>query len=211
MSTEVDRENIHDYTLELRRRLLRGCQNNILEPHFAMIALQHDWPRRPFGAVERASGDSRYLFFVDQCLAIEDDSQLASDQCDFVLLPLARFLRRVHLRNQEAIDRAHASDLCRFAEVIEDLSLVAAAQVNAAVALFDELEFHRQLEILEFLLRDDVDAALTVGHRPVFDAPASFAFLRTQLPSRQVLAVEELDRRAPFRIRFRFERRRADA
>src|SRR5262245_46483561 len=142
MSTEVDRENIHDYTLELRRRLLRGCQNNILEPHFAMVALQHDWPRRPFGAVERASGDPRYLFFVDQRLAIEDDCQLASDQGDFVLLPLAGLLRRVQLRNQEAIDRTHSRDLRRFAEVIEDLRLVAAPQVNSAVALFDEFEFH---------------------------------------------------------------------
>src|SRR5262245_31415407 len=191
--------------------LLRGSQNDIPEPHLAVIALEHDRPRRPFGAVERAAGDPWYLFFVNHCLAVERDGKLASDQGDLVLLPLAGLFRRVHLRSEESVQPAHAVALRLLAVIVLDLRFIAAAQVNAAVALFDDLEFEAELEVLELLFSDDVNAALAVGHRAVFDAPASFAFFRTQLPSRQVLAVEDLDRGVPFRIGFGFERGRSDA
>src|SRR5262249_14194766 len=144
------------------------------------------------------------------CLAIEDEGQLAADQGDLVFLPFAGLLRRVHLGNDEAINRPHSRNLSRFAEVIEDLRLVATAQGDATVALVDELEFQREFKVLELLVGDYVDAALVVRHRAIFDAPAPFALFRTKLPARQVFAIEELDRRAPFRIRFRFERGGSD-
>jgi hypothetical protein len=43
-------------------QLLRRCQNDIPEPDLAVIASERDRPRRPFGAVERAAGDPRYLY-----------------------------------------------------------------------------------------------------------------------------------------------------
>src|SRR5215510_15550117 len=127
-----------------RRRqfaLFRGSQNDISEPHLAVIALEHERPRRLFGAVERASGDPRYLFLVNHCLAVERDGPLASDQSDLVLLPLAGLLRRVHLRSEESVQPAHAVTLRLLAVIVLDLRFIAAAQVNAAVALFDDLEF----------------------------------------------------------------------
>src|SRR6266540_1635240 len=198
--------------------LFRGSQNDIPEPHLAVIALEHDRPRRLFGAVERASGDPRYLFFVNHCLVVERDGQLTSDQSDLVLLPLTGLFRRVHLRSKEPVQPAHAVTLRLLAVSVFDLRFIAAAQVNAAVAgqyavdlRVGEFEFEAELEVPELLFGDDVDTALAVGHRAVFDAPASFALFRTQLPSRQVFAVEELDRGAPFRIGFGFERGRSDA
>src|SRR5262249_50511788 len=95
--------------------LLRGRQSNIPEPNFAVIALEHDRPRRPFGAVERASGDPWYLFFVNHCLVVERDSYLTSDQCDLVLLPFAGLPGRIQLRSEESIYRTHSRDLRRFA------------------------------------------------------------------------------------------------
>src|SRR5262245_40352734 len=172
-----------------------------------MVALEHDRPRLLFGAVERAAGDPRYLFFVDHCLAVERDGQSASDQGDLVLLPLPGLLRGVHLRSEETVKPAHAVALRLLAVIVFDLRLVAAAQVNAAVTgpsavglRVGEFEFEAELEVPELLFSDDVNAALAVGHRAVFDAPASFAFFGAKLPSSQVFAVEELDRGAPFRI-----------
>src|SRR5688500_15646657 len=75
--------------------LFRGRQYDIPEPDLAMIALEHDRPGRPLGAVQGASGDSRRFFFVDHRLAVERDGQLAPDQSDLVFLPLAGLFRRV--------------------------------------------------------------------------------------------------------------------
>src|SRR5262245_20130738 len=99
----------------MRFVLLRRRQHDIPEPDLAMVALEHDRPRGLFGAVERAAGDARYLFFVDHRLAVERDGQLTSDQDDFVLLPLASLLRRVHLRSEESVKPAHAVALRLFA------------------------------------------------------------------------------------------------
>src|SRR5262245_19229401 len=162
--------------------LIRRRQHYIPEPHLAVIALQHDRSWLPFGAVERASGDPRRLFFINHRLAVERDGQLASDQCDLVLLPLTGPLRRVHLRSEKSVQPAHAVALRRFAVIVFDLHFITAAQVNAAVALFDELEFEAELEVLELLFGDDVNAALAVGHHAVFDSPTSFAFFEAKLP-----------------------------
>src|SRR5262245_18413605 len=163
-----------------------------------MIALEHDRPRRSFGAVERAAGDPWYLFFVNHCLVVKRDGQLASDQCDLVLLPVAGLLRGVHLRCEEPVQPAHAVALRLISVIVFDLRLIAAAQVNAAVtgaSAVDlrvcEFEFEAELEVPELLFSDDVNAALAVGHRAVFDAPASFAFFGAKLPSSLVSAVEE--------------------
>src|SRR5262245_21865407 len=45
----------------LRFALFRGRQNDIPEPHLAVIALQHDRSRRPFRAVQRPASNPRYL------------------------------------------------------------------------------------------------------------------------------------------------------
>src|SRR5262249_45746983 len=72
-------------------------------------------------------------------------------------------------------------------------------------------ELQTEFEVLEFPLGDDVDAALAVRHRIPLDAPTPFPLIGTQPPTREVFAVEKLDRGAPLRLGFRFERRRANA
>ncbi len=69
--------------------LICRCYLNIPEPHFAVIALEHKGAGRAFVTVQRSARDTGHLFFIHDRLAVERDRQLATDQGDLVLLPLA--------------------------------------------------------------------------------------------------------------------------
>src|SRR4051794_3450060 len=123
-----------------------------------MITLEHQRAGSAFVTVERAAGDARYLRIIDDGFAVQHDGDSPSGQGDVVALPLARLGGGVDGGPEKTVEAAHAQAVGRLAEVVINLHLVSATQVNAAVALLDNVEFEVQLEVGEFLFADDVDA-----------------------------------------------------
>ena len=117
--------------------------------------------------------------------------------------------RRVRARGQEAVDAADQVRVRLQAVVVLDLHLVAAAQVDAAVAALRVAELGVQLEVGELPLADQVDAGLGVDQQAVADDPAvrrlglgrreRVRAGRAERPAGEVLAVEQFDRLAPGR------------
>src|SRR5689334_18699359 len=94
-------------------------------------------------------------------------------------------------------------------EVVFDLDLVAAAEVDAAVALLDHLEFDMQLEVGELLLGDNVSPVRRVFHNRVDYSPRIGLALVSDSPARQIAPVEQSYRFFPSRSAFVVELGRA--
>jgi hypothetical protein len=76
--------------------------------------------------------------------------------------------------------------------VVEDLDLVAAAQVDAAVALRVDVELDVQLQVLEALLAHEVGVVLRLDHHElaVPGRPSRSSSAVAELPAGERLAVE---------------------
>src|SRR5262249_20592924 len=82
----------------------------------------------------------------------------------------------------------------RLAVVVEDLNLVAAAQADPAVRMFDNPEIDVQFEVPELLLGDKVGRGRRVAEHAVLDCPLHFDVGVQPLPSGSVLAIKKIDR-----------------
>src|SRR3954462_3684100 len=136
-----------------------------------VIALQENRARRAFIAVERATGDSGDLLVYDHLSAVGDDRHHSSDEGDVVRLPLARRPRRDHTRRQESVNGAEAIVPRRIAVVVLDLNFVAAAEIDAAVALLGVAELDVELEIAEGAVGDEIAPGPRTAQHAVDDAP----------------------------------------
>src|SRR5262249_50623077 len=145
--------------LSLRRR-----DHNISIVNLLVIALQHYRPGLALIAIERASGDSRDLCVVDDSHAVENQRHFAADQSYVQGLPFAGLLGGIARRRDEAVDAADSMALRFFSEVVLNLNLVTASQIDAAVTLVSHLELEVQLEVGELLLGDYVRAVRCVLH-----------------------------------------------
>src|SRR5437899_1487409 len=120
---------------------------------------------------------------------------------DVIALPLARFAARIDERGGVAIKSASlAVEIGLVAVAIEHLNLVAALEIDAAVASSLTVAFHfggrgpfdMQLNIRKLLLRHDAPGAVH-RHESIFNLPLRLlAFFI--LPLRKILAVKEDDR-----------------
>ena len=175
----------------------RDCQLSELD--LAVVALKHDWAGRAFVAVERSAGDAGDDLAVDDLLAVKCDGDHPSDQAYLERLPLARFFRSVFDRRQKTVDTADVVTFRLFAEVIFDLHLIAATQVDSAIAAAGIAEIRTQFEVGELLLGQEVVAGLCVDQNAVSNDPAILLAGCPRHPARQIPAVEKLDRLAPSR------------
>ena len=162
-----------------------------------MIALDHDRPGLGFLRVERAAGDSRELRIVVNLLAVERGRDAVADDGDLNGLPFSGRLARVHHRRLGRVD-GHVAVLpiLGAAGIVEHLHLVAAAQIDAAVALGRQLVLRVEPEVLELLLGDQVVAVGLVGHGAVDHRPHHRLVLVLDAPRIHRLAVEQHDRLA---------------
>src|SRR3954471_21518520 len=136
-----------------------------------VIALQENRTWRAFIAVERATGDSGHLLVCDHLSAVGDDGHHSSDEGDVVRLPLTGRPRRDHARRQESVNGAEPVVPRRIAVVVLDLNFVAAAQIDAAVALLGVTELDVELEVAEGAVGDEIAARSGAAQHAVDDAP----------------------------------------
>src|SRR5438067_11008812 len=115
-------------------RSLRRRQRHLAEFDGPVIPLQEDGPRRALIAVEGAARDPGNLLPVDDALVVEVERERPPDERDVERLPLAGLLGGVDAGREEAVDAADLVAVGVAAEVVLDLHLVAAAEVDAAVA-----------------------------------------------------------------------------
>lgn len=118
-----------------------------------MIALQEDWARLVDFVVELAAGGFGAFDVVVNFYAVEDESDLVSDDSSFGGLPLAAGFGYEFVRRFEVIDGAIAIDGGLASRVIaKDLDFVPAPQVKAAVGFIGDHVFEFDCEIPEFLV-----------------------------------------------------------
>ena len=109
--------------------------------------------------MQRAVGASENRLVVDDLFPVEDDGDVAVDQCDVVVVPFAARLACVFRRQDAPEDSADALGALHAAIAVQDLRLVHAAQVDAAVAAGRHLEFNLQVEVHELPLGAQVAKA----------------------------------------------------
>src|SRR5690606_34267297 len=115
-------------------------------------------------------------------------------------LPLARGTADVSRLRDAAIDRSIAVRArARFArpEVIEDLDLVSAAEIHAAVSAGSDLVLEVEAEIVEARLGDDIDVRRRVREDARLDAPSELLARIASLPTVEPLLAQERDGRTP--------------
>src|SRR5262249_54762379 len=178
--------------------------------NFPVMGLRHYRPGLALIAIERASGDSRDLCVVDDSHAVENERHFAADQSYVEGLPFAGLLGGIARRRDEAVDAADSMALRFFSEVVLNLNLVTASQIDAAVTLVSHLELEVQLEVGGLLLGDYVRAVRCVLHYAIHDAPRPLFLHVADFPSGQIASAEKRYRLAPMRRRFAFEFRRAN-
>src|SRR5262249_28812760 len=100
---------------------------------------------------------------------------------------------------EKSVDAAHTQAVYGLPGVVLNLHFVPASQVDAAVALLDDVEFKMQFEVGELLLGDQIDAGHVVGQPASGRAPAVSPFVAAQLPAGEVFAIEKADRLTPLR------------
>src|SRR5918996_1274879 len=182
------------YLTRIRRRS-GWSEHDVAILDRSVIALQEDRPRRAFVRIERAARDPRNVAPADHLAAVEHHSHLPPDQRDVVRLPRPRGARDAHTRLEKAVDRAEPFGRHYSQRGIFDLHLVAAAQVNAAVAPRRIAKLDVQLEIGVLRIRLEICAGPGVRQYAGHHLPRILTRLR--MPSREIAAVEQRHGRTP--------------
>src|SRR5258706_12536348 len=140
----------------------RRRQRDIPILHRPVIALQHDRPRLFFVAVERPARDPRNVGATNHLMPVEHHRDHPPHQGDVVGLPLGGALPAILLGNDKPVDRAEAAGgrlaPCR----ILDLSLIASAQIHAAVARRRIAKLEVQREVAVGPIGHEIAAALRI-------------------------------------------------
>src|SRR5207247_1677271 len=137
-----------------------------------VITLQHQRAGRTLVAIERAAGDAGNLLAIDHHFAVECHGHFSADERDIEILPFSGTLGGVYPGLQEAIDTGDDVAIQRMTLVVFDLGLVAATQVDAAVAAFGVAKFDVELEVGEFAVGNEVVARLGITQQAVLYDPA---------------------------------------
>ena len=153
-------------------RLPRRANRDVSVLDGAVVPLQHDGPRRSLVAVDRPARDAGNLALGDDAPAVELHGHDAADQGDIECLPLARLTPRVPRGRQEPVNPADVIERRLGGIAVLDLRLVAAAEVDAAVAAFRQAELGVEREVVEALRGDEVVGLPQAGeHAVIRDRP----------------------------------------
>ncbi len=144
-------------------------------------------PGSPSKGLMAPPGDPVHQGVVDDRLAVQDHGQAAAYDRDVEGVPLPCRLVGVELGRDAAVEGAAAMLLGGLRGVVEDLDLVAAAEVDPAVALGLDIELQVQLHVLEFLVAHQVGVALGLDHRElaVHHRPAHLGLGVAEGPTRR--------------------------
>src|SRR5271168_1230544 len=157
-------------------------------------------------AVDCPASDSRNLLVIDDRLAVQYDGDVSSYQGDVEGLPDIGCARLFGRWSEKAVYPARVMAgrfVLRFGL---DLDFITAAQVDPAVGVLAAIEFHVQLEVLEFEVVDEFRAIARADQVSVANGPVGRPGF-VLLPAGQVFSIEKLNRLAPLRGLGSFKRR----
>ena len=152
--------------------------------------------------MQRAVGASENGLVVDDLFPVEDDGDVAVDQCDVVAVPFAARLACVFRRQDAPEDSADALDALHAAIAVEHLRLVDPTQVDAAVPSRRHLEFNLKVEVQELPLgaqvakarvRREIEFLGGVDQLPFDRLPAVDLLGVGELPTVEIASVEKPD------------------
>ncbi len=164
-----------------------------------VVALEEEGAGFGFVAIEGAAGGSGDFDVVVVHFAVAEDGDAATDEGDIEGRPFAEVDGRVGGRGVVAVDGAHFM-VGEFAAFGADLDFVAAAEVDAAVAVVGAVDFNVEFEVLELFDGFDVGgggATFAVDHGIIVDefAVAGDPFVVGDVgdgfPAGEVFAVED--------------------
>ena len=164
-----------------------------------VVALEEEGAGFGFVAIEGAAGGTGDFDVVVVHFAIAEDGDVAADEGDVKRGPLAEVEGGGGGRGVVAVDGAHFV-VGEFAAFGADLDFVAAAEVDAAVAVVGAVDFDVEFEVLELFDGFDVGgggSAFAVDHGIVVDefAVAGDPFVLGDVgdgfPASEVFAVED--------------------
>src|SRR5712691_1962402 len=124
----------------------------VAEGDGAVVALEHDGAGLSDLVIQSAAGGVREGGVVDDVHSVQHHGRLVALDPGVYRLPLAGGLGRIGTGGHQAIDRAVDVAFGRLAVVVLDLDLVAAAQVDAAVAAGRVHVFVVDVKVLELLV-----------------------------------------------------------
>ena len=112
-----------------------------------VIALEEDGAWLGVVGAHAATGAADDRLIVDDGFAVEDDGDVAIDECEFVTVPFTAGSACVFGGSDAAEDSAGAFDPLHGAVVVDDLCFVHASEIYAAVAARFHLVFDDELEV----------------------------------------------------------------
>lgn len=127
-----------------------------------MISLQHEGTRLCLPTVQRATCDAGNLNVIDDQLIIKYNRYFPAQKSDIAGIPLAGRFDRHHIWDQETVHASRPQAARLLAVIILNLNLIPAAQIDAAIAAFQEMILKMQLEISELLPGDQIHPSLSI-------------------------------------------------
>ena len=116
-----------------------------------MIALQIQGAGPQWVRPQCSTGTAQQRFIVNNPLPVQYHSYVSIKQGNIEGLPLPSRFLGAHRRRDAAVDSAHIVGTEGFSVRIEDLKLVDAAKIDAAIGFLRHVDLKLQLEILEFI------------------------------------------------------------
>ena len=164
-----------------------------------MVALEEEGAGFGFVAIEGSAGGSGNFDVVVVHFAVAEDGDVATDEGDVEGGPLAEVEGGGGGWGVVAVDGTHFM-VGEFTAFGADLNFVAAAEVDAAVAVVGAVDFDVEFEVLELFGRFDVGgggSAFAIDHGIVVDEfavagdPFVVGDVGDGLPAGKVFAVED--------------------
>jgi len=163
-----------------------------------VVTLEEEGAGFGFVAIESAAGGAGDFDVVVIDLAVAEDGDATADEGDVEAGPLAE-VEVVGRGRVVAVDRAHFV-VREFAAFGAHLDFVAAAEIDAGVAVVGAVDFDVELEVLEFLGGLDigsrraafaVDEGVVVDQLAVAEDPLVVGNIADGFPTGEVFAVEK--------------------
>src|SRR5437867_6682531 len=164
-----------------------------------MVSLQPQWSGSVVAIAAGARARWTNLDVIQDLLPVVIDRQPLLHKRNIEGLPLSGRLARIRCRRNPAVEGRTPALAGRLAVAVCDLNFVAIAQVHARVASRNDLEFHVELKIVEVLVGLKVGPLGCGRISAVLDFPQIWPVGFAQMPSSEVLPVEERNPAGPTR------------
>ena len=156
--------------------------------------LHDDRPRLAFVRIDANRGQAVDLLVINDGIPFRTTVTRFSISVTSNGLPFVGRFARVLSGHNAAVQSSVSVTVRRLAIIFKNLNLIAPAETDSAVAVRTNAIFGVQLEIPVFLFSYEVNGAGDVRRYAVLYRPFDLAFRPERTPTRQILAIEQINR-----------------